>query len=395
MERWRTRTRLPMLLDALCLSEEDPIVRRLADAFGGDPVAVRERLVGEPARRSRRLLFASGGEIILHDDAVAAVLLHLAPTPTAPSGLDLSAWIDGAGNDATLDDLKKAIEAPRHFAGTGTPYFTLDGGYARAGFKDDRGWNDAGNLLAITVTADRPGLACRPEDDDCPACGDLLVRRSGSDGGVEVDGTADALTAALSAGLLTEDAHWVRLADLRPLHASGLMERVESQLTCTACRRIVCFTLFRDSSPTFGYHVVNDAMRRPLEAIPPVEQWGDAARIAEEDDAMRHVDHEPGAWFLVERQGALYLDARYSYSAIIDDSALIRLDESELEAYRARGRGYLSALARRIHDSAPYTQDSPYHRRDLFRGPDGRRYRDAVTAAIVDHTWIARQRRTS
>ncbi|SDD77533.1 hypothetical protein SAMN05216270_107173 [Glycomyces harbinensis] len=384
-----------MILEALCLSEEDPAVRRLAGAFGGGPATVRERLVGEPARRSRRLRFASGGEIIVHDAAVVAVLLHLAPTPGAPRGLDLSDWIDGADNDATLDDLKKALEAPRHFAGMGTPYFTLDGGYARADFKDRRGWNDAGNLLGITVTVEQPGLACGPDDDDCPACADLLVRTSGSGGGVDVDATADALTAALTAGLLTEDAHWVKLADLRPLHASGLMERVECQLTCTACRRIICFTLFRDSSATFGYHVLNDAMRRPLEAIPPVEQWGEEARIAQEDDAMRYVDHEPGAWFLVEKQGGLFLDARYSYNTMLDDSALIRLDETELKSYRARGRDAISALAKRLADNAPYKEESPFHQRDLFRGPGGKQYREAVTAAIVNHTWLAQQRRTT
>lgn len=353
---------------------------------------VRERLVGEPARRSRRLLFASGGEIILHDGTVAAVLLHLAPTSAAPRGLDLSEWITGADNDATLDDLKEAIEAPRHFEGFGRPYFTLDGGYARLGFRDNRGWNDPGNLLTITVQ--EPGLACRPEDDDCPSCGDLLVRPSNSDDGIDVDGTVSALTEALGAGLLTEDAHWVKLADLRPIHASGLMERVESQLTCTTCRRIICFTLFRDSSPTFGFYVLDAARRRPLEAIPPVEQWGDATRIAEDRDAMRYVDHEPGAWFLVEQQGVLYLDARYSYSAMIDDSALIRLDESEMEGYRTGGHDYLSQLAKRIHNSAPYKEESPYHQRDLFRGQDGKKYREAVTAAIVNHTWIARQRQT-
>ncbi|GAB1508431.1 hypothetical protein JCM33774_04720 [Actinophytocola sp. KF-1] len=374
-----------MILGALGRSEEDPAVRALADAFGGDPAEARERLVGAPARRSRRLLFASGGEIILHDDAVVAVLLHL-----APRGLDLAEWLPGTGNDATLDDLAQAIGGSPHFAGLGTPYFTLDGGYARAVFRDNRGWKAAGNLVGITVTADKPGLACRPEDDDCPACADLLVR--GQDGGVDVAATTAALAAARTAGVLTEDTHWVRLADLRPLHASGLMARVESQLTCTTCRRIICVTLYRDAAPTFGYHAMNDARQRPLEAIPPVEQWGDAARIAAERDAMHYVDHEPGAWFLVEQQGTLYLDARYSYSAVIDDSVLIRLDESEVAAYRAGGHDYLSDLARRIHDSGPYREESPYHRRDLFRGPDGKEFRAAVSAAIVNHTWLAQQR---
>lgn len=360
-------------------------MRLLADAFGGAPAEVRERLVGEPARRSRRLVFAAGGEIILHDDAVAAVLLHV-----TSSGLDLSEWL-AVGNDATLGDLEQVVEARPSFVGFGRPYFTLDGGYARVAFKDNRGWKDAGNLVGVTVAADKPGLACRPEDDDCPACGDLLVR--GVDG-VDVDGTVDALTTALTAGLLTEDAHWVRLADLRPLHASGLMARVESQLTCTACRRIICLTLYRDAAPTFSYEVLNDARRHPLEAIPPVEQWGDEARIAADRDAMRYVDHEPGAWFLVEQQGSRYLDLRYSINQMVDDSALIRLDESELAAYRTGGHDYLSQLAERVRDSAPYSEKSPYYERDLRRGPEGKAYRDAVSAAIVNHTWLARQRRS-
>jgi hypothetical protein len=49
---------------------------------------------------------------------------------------------------------------------------------------------------------------------------------------------------------------------------------------------------------------------------------------------MRYVDHEPAAWFLVEDDGIHYLDARYSYSALIDDSALIRLDDTELRGDR-------------------------------------------------------------
>ncbi|MDQ2697847.1 MAG: hypothetical protein M3Y46_03555, partial [Actinomycetota bacterium] len=67
--------------------------------------------------------------------------------------------------------------------------------------------------------------------------------------------------------------------------------------------------------------------------------------------AMRYLDHEPAVWFLVEHEGDLLLDARYSYSAIIDDSALIRLDESEVRAYRAGGHDALTALARGIHNS--------------------------------------------
>ncbi|MBZ2196564.1 hypothetical protein [Occultella gossypii] len=208
-----------------------------------------------------------------------------------------------------------------------------------------------------------------------------------------MDGSTRSLAAALAAGLLTQDAHWVRLTDLRPLHASGLMEWVESQLACTTCKRIICFTLFRDSPPTFAYYVMNDAMQRPLDAIPPGEQWGDATRIAQERDAMHYVDHEPGAWFLVEQQGTFYLDARYTINSIADDSALIRLAGSELVAYQDGGHDYLSDLAGRIQNNGPHRQGSPFSPRDLFRGPDSKKYRTAVTAAVVNYTWLARQRR--
>ncbi|MFJ1756955.1 hypothetical protein [Kitasatospora sp. NPDC088134] len=406
MTRQTPGARLSLVLDALRVSGTGPAARRLVAAFGGAPAVDRERSVGEPAHRSRRLVFASGGEIVLHDGSVAAVLLHLVPTPTAPHGLDLAEWIAGADNAATLDVLAAALGARPGFAGIGTPYFALaPAAYVRPRFADDRGWNDPGRLLGLTFTAEQPGLACRPEDDDCPACGDLLVREGGdrSDdtdrtgrtddtGRVDPAGTVDALSRALAAGLLTEDAHRVALADLLALHASGLMARVESQLTCRACRRVVCFTLFRDSAPTFGYHVPNDARRRPLEPVPPVERWGDADRIARDRDPMRYVDHEPGAWFLVEERGVLLLDARYSYSAVIDDSVLIRLEPSEVEAHRTGGHAYLSELAARIQHSAPYRQESPYYRRNLYSGPDAGKYRASVSAAITDHTWLAQQR---
>lgn len=104
---------------------------------------------------------------------------------------------------------------------------------------------------------------------------------------------------------------------------------------------------------------------------------------------MRYVDHEPGMWFLVEDDGVLYLDARYSYSALIDDSALIRLDDTELSGYRAGGHAYLSELARGIHHSAPYRLESAYFTRDLYRSAEERELRNAVGAAIADHTWSA------
>lgn len=108
---------------------------------------------------------------------------------------------------------------------------------------------------------------------------------------------------------------------------------------------------------------------------------------------MEYVDHEPGGWFLVAQDGILYLDARYSYSALIDDSALVRLDDGEVAAYRAGGRDVLTRLARGIHESAPYRPESAAYARDLYRGPDAATFRRAVAAAIADHTWAAERRR--
>ncbi len=108
---------------------------------------------------------------------------------------------------------------------------------------------------------------------------------------------------------------------------------------------------------------------------------------------MHYLDHESGTWFLLGHRGGVYLDARYSYSALIDDSALIRLDDAELEAYRSGGHEYLTDLATRIHHSAPYLESSRYFPRDLYRGPEGARYRQVVADAIADHTWIADHRR--
>ncbi|MGR0158609.1 hypothetical protein [Paenarthrobacter nitroguajacolicus] len=197
---------MPLILDALLGSDEDPPVRRLIQALGGEPASAKERLVGEPAYQSRRLQFASGVEVILHDDAVVAVVLHAAPTEFAAHGSDLPAWIPGINHGATLEDLKKAIDAPRYVTSMG---FTLDGAYAVPTFKDHRGWNEPGNLLSITLTVEAPGRSCRPEDDDCPVCSELLVRGEDPDagagktadgaGGVDVERTIAGLSSAVSA----------------------------------------------------------------------------------------------------------------------------------------------------------------------------------------------------
>ena len=295
-----------MVLDALGRPGDHPAVRRLADAWGGSPLAARDRAVGEPPYRSRRLSYASGGELILHDDLVVAVVLHLLPS-RGSRGIDLAAWIPGVTNAATLDVLAAAVPVKPRFAGVGAPYLPLDGGFARLRFKDGRGWREPGNLVGITFVRDQPGTTCRPEDDDCPSCSDLLVRHGEKDaddtdvaevdGAVDVPGTIAALEAAVAACQLTEDPSWVRLADLLPLQESGLMPRVESQLGCKTCGRIACLTLFPEAAPRFGHYVWAEAHRRPLDPIPPVERWGNPTRIAAEQDAMHYVDHEPVGWW--------------------------------------------------------------------------------------------------
>lgn len=99
--------------------------------------------------------------------------------------------------------------------------------------------------------------------------------------------------------------------------------------------------------------------------------------------AIEILDDEPGRWFLVSIGGELHLDARYSYSALIDDSALLRLDEGELARYRDGGHAFLSELAERVHMNGPYRPESPYYARDLTRQAGGAQLRAAITAAIV------------
>ena len=129
-------TRLQLLLDTLGASEDHPTVRELVDLFGGTPVATDERLVDEPAHRSRRLTFASGGEIVLHDGAVVAVLLHVRPTPFARTGIDLRDWLTPeersqvAGRAAVVKKLKALpVEcvARGYLIGSGWKDYQADG----------------------------------------------------------------------------------------------------------------------------------------------------------------------------------------------------------------------------------------------------------------------------
>ena len=94
-------TRLQLLLDTLGASEDHPTVRELVDLFGGTPVATDERLVDEPAHRSRRLTFVSGGAMALPLDLLftpilIAVLFLLHPVITTRPVLFAATLATGA-----------------------------------------------------------------------------------------------------------------------------------------------------------------------------------------------------------------------------------------------------------------------------------------------------------
>lgn len=380
--------RFALVLGALTMSEHDPAVRRLSEAFGGEPDGIRERLIGEPAVVSRRLGFASGAEMFVHDDTVVAVVLDLSSGPDAQGGLDLSDWIPGLDNGSTVEDFKNVFGKSWWFGGHSSRCFPVDGAFARFVTV-----GHSTQLDRVVVSPQELRAAPCPEDEGCEACADLVVRR-GPAADFDLEATIESLADAVQDDRLREDAHWVRLADLTLLHSSGLMDAVESQFLCRTCGRVICLTLRRDAPPAVTHATVDAAMRRHLGVIPPVELWGDPERIDATARALRYVDHRPGSWFLLEKEGRLHLDARYS-SGMVDGSVLVLLDESEREGYRSGGTEYLSELARRIDDSSPHREGSPYYARDLLRGADGAAYRAEVTAAIVNHSWVAEQRRRS
>ncbi|WP_392508227.1 hypothetical protein ACF3NT_00775 [Naumannella halotolerans] len=376
-----TNTRLGIVLDAMERSESSRQVQRLVAAFGGSHEQVRDLRIGDPALASRHLHFPGGGRVVLHDDTVVAVAL-----PDGRSGL--TEWVPGAA-EASLDQFADLVGSRARFAGGASPYFIVAGAYLGLGF--DGSWNAPGNLRSLTVRTAVPGLVCDPLDEDCPVCSDVLVR-DGEDN-VDVDATIGVLTTRVSSALLRQDPYRVPPTDLRPLHDSGLMDRVESQFSCTRCSRIICFTLVRGGPPTVEYCSYNEALRHPLEPVPPIESWADPERITAHEQSMRYLDHRPGEWFLAGRGEDLFLSARYSPVTVVDSSALIRLSAEEAADYRLRGRRALDELARRIESSGPYHPESEFHSRDLECGPAAKSLREEFSAAIAPHTWRAAESR--
>ena len=92
---------------------------------------------------------------------------------------------------------------------------------------------------------------------------------------------------------------------------------------------------------------------------------------------MHVVAHEPYAWFLLEEEGALYLDVNCSYSAF-GFPMLIRLNEDEARRYHEEGEGFVSGLA----DDVQYRALTTYRERNI-----NSRFGSAVTEAVTQ--WIA------
>jgi len=370
---------------ALGRREDDPVVQALLAGLGGDPV-VAEHAVGAPARLDRHLAYPSGIAVVVRDGVVHSIVLHVQPTPAAPRGMtvtDLGAVLPGVRPDSSREEVRAVLGDPvRGGWSLRADTFAVGAAYARVTWSRAPG----AGIERVTLRAEQVATTTDPAHTTCPDCSTLLVRSDDqATGGVDVDATVERILAGVADGRLDAAADRVRPADLRALRASGLVARAECHLTCRRCHRVACLTLHRDGAPTFAYLTDAEARRHPREPVPPVEQWADAARVAEARAAMRVVEEGPGAWFLLERDGELYLDARYSYSAVVDDSALVRLEPAEREAYAARGRAYLDELQEAIHHSAPYQSGSPYHARNLFRGADGKRLRDEVTSAVWAH----------
>lgn len=110
-----------------------------------------------------------------------------------------------------------------------------------------------------------------------------------------------------------------------------------------------------------------------------------------DDLTLRYAAHRPGDWFLVEGAGAMFLDLRYSPQHFIDVSVLVRLDEETTDRWRADGVAVIDELVERLARRPPAEMLDE----DLYRRPGGTQHRDAVVAAIVEHTWAAEQRRRS
>lgn len=351
--------------DALLMAERDDAVRRAIDLFGSNPV-ISEFEVGAPAHHDRYLTFGSGGEIMLRDGAVTAILFHVQPTEAAPRGFTgLSTLIPGLSRDASRSQVEEALGEP--IVGRTGPNATyrVGGGFVKV-FYDAWAKKDApDHLKLIQVTAEDTYAKTDPADDRCPGCAGMLIRTTSASDGVDVDATITALHDGVAAGRLRQAHNWVALDDMLRLHDSGLMEHVEAQLGCTICHRHIFFALHRDADPTFEYVSLNDTCRRTPEQVPPVERWGDAARIAREAQRAEQIATDGSTWVLFSKGKHLFMNARCWYSAV-EGSRLIRLEAAEVRQYERDGEAYLSRLQETINRNWT-SSDDPWRSRDLTR----------------------------
>lgn len=368
-------------LAALWMAESDPAVQHVIGLLGGEPV-VSEFQIGAPAHRDRHLCFAGGGEMLLRDGVVRAFFFHVQPTETAPDGFPgLGAVIPGLPARPTQKQVESALGEPIRFSWTPTgARYAVGAGIVAVRYSATNAADDERYLERVRLSAEDASTRWVPVHERCSTCSDLLVR--GASGGVNLAATAAALVRGVEAGTLTPVRGWVQPADMHPLLASGLMERLEVRVRCARCGFVICFAVSPGVEPTFEYVTGGLADKQERIPIPPVELWAAPERIARDRQGLRVIDHGPSAWFLLRDGDELYLDARYSHSGLIDDSALIRLDADEQRSYRDGGHAYISRLQDQIHYSAPFQESSPYFRRDQYRGPDRKALRAAVSDAI-------------
>lgn len=373
---------------ALGRDQRSPHARAALTMLGGEAV-VTELVTGAPAVRERHLSYPSGGEVLLRDGIVTAFWFHTEPSLVSPAGFDPSRLLPGLPDDADWDDVKAVAGKPRRITFTAgressTDAFAVRDAslYVTLRSVEGAGYRGVARLMIRPAEIDRP---VRSLADRCPVCIELAVCDDA--GTMDVAGTIAELAARVGDGRLEDDPYRVRLRDVDDLRASGLMERIEVHLDCTACRTTWCLVLPREGEPTL-IDVAGFGHQHPKLAVPPMEQWAGAGRRAEADAEMKVIDWAQGGWFLMEKQGALYLDARVT-AGHVDISVLVRLTDDERAAYERGGHAYADELARQINDAGPYRAESPWFARDLTRGGDASVSGEATSAIGA---WLQQQR---
>jgi hypothetical protein len=374
---------------ALGRDVRSPNARAALATLGGDPL-VTELVTGAPAVRERYLSYPSGAEVLVRDGVVTAFWFHTEPSLVSPDGFDPARLLPGLPRDPDWDDIKAVAGTPRRLMFTAGRERSADAFavrdaslYVTLRSVEGAGYRGVERLLVRPAEINQP---VRPLADMCSVCADLAV--CDESGSMAVDETLDELAARVGDGRLADDPYRVRLRDVRDLRASGLMECIEVHLDCSVCRTTWCLRLPRTGEPTLT-DVAGFGYQHPKLAVPPVEQWAGAGRLAEAAASMKVIDWAEGGWFLLEKQGQLYLDVHCG-GGHADYSVFVSLDDAQRAAYERDGREAISSLARAIDDSGPLRPESPWYARDLSRREHGKPLRDEETSAIGG--WVQQQR---